>query len=89
MSRIAVEDLLVHLAQCRARVCTKLLDESFSHRAIRLEGVCLSATTELGQHQLPGQAFVERMFRDHRGEQRQQLTVATNSQARVVAVKGR
>ena len=88
MSGIAVEDLLVHLAQCRARVRTQLFDESFAHRAEGLERVCLSATTELGQHQLPGQAFVERMVRGHRGELRQQLAVATSSQACVVAVKG-
>ena len=85
---IPVEDLLMYLAQCRARVGAELLDESFTHRTKGFERVRLSATTELGQHQLPGQAFVERMVGNHRGDLRQQLTVATDSQPGVVAVKG-
>ena len=78
----------MHLTQGRAGVGAQLLDESFPHRAKRLERVSLSATTELGQHQLPGQAFVERMVGNHCGELRQQLSVSTDSQARIVAVEG-
>ena len=65
---IPVEDLLMYLAQCRARVRAELLDESFTHRTKGLERVRLSATTELGQHELSGQAFVERMVGNHRGD---------------------
>jgi len=62
LARIAVEDLLVYLAQRRAGIRTQLIDESFAHRAERLERVRLSATAELGQHELSSQAFVERMI---------------------------
>ena len=87
MSGIAVEDLLVHLTQGRPGVGAQLLDESIPHHAKRLERVSLSSATELGQHQLPGQAFVERMVGNHCGELRQQLSVSTGSQARIVAVE--
>ena len=87
VSGIAVEYQLVHLAQRRARICTQLLDESFAHRAECLERVGLSATTELGQHQLTGKPFVERMVRSQRDEKWQQFALATDSQTCVVAVQ--
>ena len=87
MTGIAVEDLLVHLAQRRAGVRAQLFDEPIPHHAEVLERVCLPPTTELGQHELSGQAFVERMVRKHRRERWQQLAVASRFQARVVAVK--
>ncbi len=70
MSWIAVEDLLVHLSQSWPRVCSQLLDEPFAHLSKRLQRVGLSAATELGKHQLPGQPFVERMVRRQRGKLR-------------------
>ena len=70
MPRIAVEDLLVHLSQPRSWICSQLLDEPFAHLSKGLQRVGLSAATELGKHQLPGQSFVERMFRRQRGKRR-------------------
>ena len=87
-SGIAVEDLLMRLAQCRTRVCAQLIDEPFAHHAECLERVGLSATTELGQHQLPGQPLVKWMGRRHRRDLRQQFAVAAGAKSGVVAVQG-
>ena len=65
---LAVEDLLVHPAQRRAGIDAQLVDESFAHLPVGLEGVGLPAAAVLGEHQLPGQAFVERMGVQCRGE---------------------
>jgi hypothetical protein len=58
---LIVEDLLVHPAQRRAGIDAQLVDESFAHLPVGLEGVGLPAAAVLGEHQVPGQAFVERM----------------------------
>ena len=63
----------MHPAQRRAGIDTQLVDESFTHLPVGLEGVGLPAAAVLGEHQLPGQAFVERMGVQCRGELHKQL----------------
>ena len=83
----AVEDLLVHPAQRRAGIDAQLVDESFAHLPVGLEGVGLPAAAVLGEHQLPGQAFVERMGVQCRGELHEQLCVSSCAERDVVAVQ--
>ena len=85
---IPIEDLLVHLPQCRAGVGTQLLDEPLTHRAIGLQRLGLPAAAELGNHQLPGQAFVQGVVVLHRGDVQQQFAVASGAQTGVIAVEG-
>ena len=56
---VAVENLLMHLTQRRPGIDAELLDESFAHLPVGVERVGLSAAAILGEHQLPGQAFVQ------------------------------
>jgi hypothetical protein len=71
MSRVAIEDLLVHLTQGGPWVGAQLIDESFTHHTKGIQRVSLSAATELGEHQLTSQSFVEGMVGNHCGELRQ------------------
>ena len=83
----AVEDLLVHPAQRGLGIDAQLVDEPVAHLPVGVERVGLPAAAVLGEHQLPGQAFVERMGVQRRGELAEQLRVPSGTQRDVVAVQ--
>ena len=87
VSRIAVEDLLVHDAQRRARIDAELVDEPFAHLSIGVESVGLPAAAVLGQHQLPCQALVEGVGLQSRSELAEQVGVPSGAQRGVVAIQ--
>ena len=65
----------------------QLLDEPVAHLPVGVERVGLPAAAVLGEHQLPGQAFVERVGVQRRGELAEQLGVPSGAQRGVVAVQ--
>ena len=74
-------------AQRRARIDAQLVDEPFAHLPVGVERVGLPAAAVLGEHQLPGQAFVQRMGLQCRGELPEQLGVSSCAERGVVAIQ--
>ena len=57
----AVENLLIRIPQGGAGVDAQFFDEPVAHHAIGVERVGLSTAAVLGQHQLGGEAFIQRV----------------------------
>jgi hypothetical protein len=58
---VTVEDLLVRSAQSRAGFNAQLVYEPVAHLPVGVERVGLPSTAVLGNHQLTGHAFIQRI----------------------------
>ncbi len=84
---VGVEDLLVHLAQRGARVGAQLLDEPAANPLVGGERVGLATAAVLREHELPGQALVERVDAGRGGDLTEELGMPSRGEGRVVAVE--
>src|SRR6476661_6286219 len=73
--------------QDRARIDAQFFDESLTHLPIRLERLRLPTTAVLGEHQLTGDTFIQRMPLQRRRELTEQLLVPPDVQESVVSVQ--
>ena len=86
LTAVPVEDQLVYRTQRLARIHTELVHQPFTRMSIRIEGVRLSTTAVLGEHQLPRQPLVERVGLQRRTEVADYPGTSAGEQRSVVAV---
>lgn len=84
---VAGKNLLVHPVQRGAGIDTELVGKPLPHLPVGVQRIRLSATAVLGQHQLSGQALVERVSGMRCGEFHQHLAVASHPECDVIAVQ--
>ena len=84
---VARQDLLVHLPQRGSGVRAQLLAQPAAHLPVGVQRVGLPTAAELGEHELAGQALVERVVAQGHGELDEQVAVPSGRQCGVVAVQ--
>ncbi|MDF2976688.1 MAG: hypothetical protein K0S40_1416 [Actinomycetospora sp.] len=85
---VARQDPLVDLAKPGPGVRAQFVAQPAAHLLVGVEGVGLPAAADLGEHELAGQALVERVGAEGGGDLDDQVPVPPRAQCGVVAVQG-